>query len=252
MPSPRPIGIVGGVGPMAGLDLVRKITAATRARCDQDHLPVTLVSHPHRIADRTDFLLGRTAINPGLALADLADTLITGGAEIIGIPCNTAHAPAIIACVRERIGGRAEFVDLIEAVADEIRHRFPDARRVGVLSTTGTLAARVYPDRLGPLGLDVIAPPPSVQETDVHPAIYDPTYGVKSVSAPVNDRAVAGLRAGLDHLVGAGAEVVVLACTEIPLALSMTEVGGVPMLDATRVLARALVRRSCPEVLTEA
>jgi aspartate racemase len=252
MPPPRPIGIVGGVGPMAGLDLVHKITAATRARRDQDHLPVTLVSHPHRIADRTDFLLGRTTTNPGVALADLAEALVAGGAEVVAIPCNTAHAPAIVGHVRERLDGRAEFVDLIDAVADEIRRRFPAARRVGVLSTTGTQAARVYPDRLAPLGLDVIAPDAALQESTVHPAIYDATYGVKSVSAPVTDQAVAGLRAGLDHLIEAGAEVVVLACTEIPLALPMDEVGGVPVLDATHVLARAVVRRSCPEALADA
>lgn len=252
MPAPRPIGIVGGVGPMAGLDLVHKITAATRARRDQDHLPITLVSHPHRIADRTDFLLGRTTTNPGVALADLAEALVAGGAEVVAIPCNTAHAPAIVEPVRQRLAGRAAFVDLIDAVADEIRLRFPTARRVGVLSTTGTMAARVYPDRLGPLGLDVLVPDAALQETAVHPAIYDPAYGVKSVSAPVSERAVAGLRAGLDGLIGAGAEVVVLACTEIPLALPMAEVGGVPLLDATRALARAVVRRSCPERLADA
>ena len=250
--SPRPIGIVGGVGPMAGLDLVRKITAVTRAHRDQDHLPVTLISHPHRIPDRTEFLLGHATENPGHAIADVADALVEGGAEVVGVPCNTAHAPAIFGVVRERLAGRCDLVDMVREVGDELSRRFPHARRIGVLSTTGTLVAEIYPQRLGPLGLDVIQLPLALQAATVQPAIYDDAYGIKSVSDPVSERAVAGLRAGLGHLVGAGAEVVVLACTEIPLGLRMREADGVPVLDATRVLARALVRRSCPEALADA
>ena len=247
----RQIGVVGGVGPQAGLDLVRKIIASTRACRDQDHLPVALLSFPHRIPDRTAFLLGRTSENPGTAIADVADALVEGGAEVVGVPCNTAHAPAIFRVVQERLDGRCELVDMVEEVGAEVARRFPAARRVGVLSTTGTLVTDVYPERLARLGLDGIQLPPALQEQVVQPAIYDREYGVKSASDPVSARAVAGLRAGLDHLLEAGAEVVVLACTEIPLALPARSVQGVPLLDATRVLARALVRRSCPAALAD-
>ncbi|MDT0631260.1 amino acid racemase [Rubrivirga sp. S365] len=247
----RPIGVVGGVGPRAGLDLVQKVLAATRAERDQDHLPLTLLSHPHRIPDRTAFLLGHDTENPGEAIADLASALVDGGAEVVGVPCHTAHAAAVFDVVRERVAGRCTLVDMVEEVGREITERFPRARRVGVLSTTGTMAAGVYPDRLGPLGLEVLQLPPALQQTTVQPAIYDPTYGLKSVSDPVSARAAGGLQSGLDHLLRGGAEVVVLACTEIPLALREPTVGGVPLLDATAVLARALVRESCPAALTD-
>ena len=65
-PTPQPaiIGIVGGVGPLAGLDLQAKIVAQTIAGRDQDHLPVVSLSWPGPIPDRTEYLLGRVAENP--------------------------------------------------------------------------------------------------------------------------------------------------------------------------------------------
>ena len=52
------IGIVGGAGPYAGLDLAQKILQQTRAKNDQDYLPTLLISTPDQIEDRTSFLLG--------------------------------------------------------------------------------------------------------------------------------------------------------------------------------------------------
>ena len=54
------IGIVGGVGSYAGIDLIKKIYDQTDALCDQDHLPVSMLSVPDKIWDRTDFLLGNS------------------------------------------------------------------------------------------------------------------------------------------------------------------------------------------------
>ena len=60
------IGIVGGMGPYAGLDVARKIFDLTQAKKDQDHVPLTLISNPERIEDRTEFICGKTDINPGI------------------------------------------------------------------------------------------------------------------------------------------------------------------------------------------
>lgn len=249
--APRKIGVVGGVGPQAGLDLVGKIVASTRATRDQDHLPVALLSFPGQIPDRTDFLLGHTADNPGRPLADIALALADAGAEIIGVPCNTAHAPAIFDVIRARLAGRAELVDMVEEVGEEIARRFPSAETIGVLSTTGTLVTQIYPRHLGLLGYRVVQLPPDLQERYVQPAIYDPEYGLKSVSDPPNSRAVSDLRTAAAHLAQDGVDLIVLACTEIPLALPEAGLDGVPFLDPTRVLARALVRRSAPASLAE-
>ena len=249
--TPQKIGVIGGVGPQAGLDLVHKIMAATRAGRDQDHLPVALLSFPGQIPDRTEFLLGRVAENPGRPLADVAETLVKVGAEVIGMPCNTAHAPVIFDVVRDRVAGRADLLNMVEEVGNEVARGFPSVRAVGVLSTTGTHATEIYPRQLRPLGYRVLQVSSEVQDRLVHPAIYDPAYGIKSTTAEPSSQAVEGLTAAAASLVARGADLVVLACTEIPLALRGPSIHGVPCLDATEVLARALVRRSAPSLLAE-
>ncbi|MBT8073778.1 MAG: aspartate racemase, partial [Xanthomonadales bacterium] len=83
------IGIVGGVGPYAGLDLVRNIFDQTLARTDQEHLDVVMLSMPSSITDRTEYLIGQNGENPGLGIADVIKRLEAAGATVAGIPCNT-------------------------------------------------------------------------------------------------------------------------------------------------------------------
>ena len=89
------IGIVGGAGPYAGLDLAQKILEQTIAEKDQDYLPTLLISTPDKIEDRTRFLLGEITSNPAHSIFRNLCDLNTLGASVVGIPCNTAHAPAI-------------------------------------------------------------------------------------------------------------------------------------------------------------
>mgnify|MGYP000203337425 FL=1 len=89
------IGVIGGMGPQAGIDLVQKIINLTKAASDQDHLPIAMLSIPHSISDRTEFLLGKSDVNPAIAISEVICTLSKNGASIIGMPCNTAHAEPI-------------------------------------------------------------------------------------------------------------------------------------------------------------
>lgn len=237
------IGIVGGVGPLAGIDLQRKIVAHTIAAADQDHLPVIAVSWPGPIPDRTEYLLGHVSENPALPILTQLQLLAGAGATVAGIPCNTAHAPAIFDVIRV---GVAEFarplrlLHMIDETAGHLAAHHPALRTVGVLSTTGTWRARLYPAALEPLGFRVIAPDEALQVATIHPAIYDPAYGIKSAGR-VTDQARANLERGIEHLRGLGAEVIILGCTEIPLAFTEREHAGLPLVDPTLVLARALV-----------
>jgi aspartate racemase len=245
------IGIVGGVGPYAGLDLARKIFDETIASADADHLPLALLSVPERIADRTEFLLGKTDVNPAHAIAGIIRRLESMGASVIGIPCNTAHAPEIfdaITCEVEGMGGRVGIVHMIEEAAAFIRKNYPEVGAVGVLSTTGTFRAKVYPAILGRMGLDVVEPDEGLQEK-VHAAVYDPGYGIKARSNPVAARARDALLEGVAALQKRGADAVILGCTEIPLAIPEKKIGDTPMVDPTLILARALIKRIAPHKL---
>lgn len=236
------IGIVGGVGPLAGVDIVKKIIEETKASKDQEHLPVLLSSQPHRIADRTAFLLGKKSINPGIALAEIALELEKGGATVVAIPCNTAHAPQIFDKVKETLAqcqAQIRLLHLVEETAKFIRENHAGVK-VGILSTTGTRDTGLYKNVLAKFGVDCIEPDDDLQDS-VHQAIYDETYGIKACSSPVTNRAHDALVEAVQALKSKGAELIVLACTELPLALNEKSYFGLPIVDPNRILARALI-----------
>jgi len=246
------IGVVGGVGPYAGLDLARKICDQTLATTDQDHLPLVVVSIPRGIEDRTRYLLGQTDTNPGHALADIVFDLERARATVVGIPCNTAHAPPIFDAILDRLDrvrSTVKVVHMLNEVLAHLRTRHPRVGTVGVLSTTGTQRSGIYTDLLASSGIAALAPPDDVQEALVHPAIYDPDYGIKAQASPVSERARRDLLAAADGLIERGAEAIVLGCTELPLALPEPAIGDVPLVDPTLVLARALIREEAPHKL---
>ena len=244
------IGLVGGVGPLAGLDLQAKIVAQTIAGRDQDHLPVLSISWPGPIPDRTEYLLGRVAQNPAYPILEQLRLLADMGATVAAIPCNTAHAPSIFDVIRDGVAGFARPLRLLHLIAETAAHiaaHYPAARTVGVLSTTGTWRTRLYPQLLETRGLRVVAPDAALQET-INAAIYNPDHGIKSAGR-ATAQARADLARGIVALRAQGAEAVVLGCTEMPLAFPEGEYDGLPLVDSTWVLARALIREAAPERL---
>lgn len=243
------IGLVGGVGPLAGLDLQAKIIAQTIAARDQDHLPVLSLSQPGTISDRTAYLLGEVAENPALAIVAQLRLLAAAGATVAGIPCNTAHAPAIFDAIRAGADSYAplRLLHMIEETAAHLTRHHANLRTVGVLSTTGTWRARLYPALLTPLGLRVVVPDEALQAT-IHAAVYDPAHGIKAAGR-VTARARGDLAAGIAVLRARGAEAVILGCTEMPVAFPERAVDGLPLIDPTLILARALIRETYPAQL---
>ena len=248
------IGIVGGMGPYAGLDLNRKIFDNTlTSGTDQDHLDVILFSAGKRVPDRTEYLLGREDVNPAGDLFEVLCALEAAGAALAGIACNTAHSERIIAPLKEMIekaGLKIKLVDMIEETACHIRDRFGSGARAGLLATRGTLATGVY-DRLcaEELGrMELVEPSAEIGKL-VHRAIYDKEYGIKAFSNPVTDRARADCRTAVGHLAGRGASPVILGCTELPLALPQRCLEGVELVDPTEITARALIALAAPEKL---
>ena len=140
----RSIGIVGGVGPYAGIELARKILLATKASSDQEHIPILLHSRPNLIMDRTSFLMDRSLENPGLILGEIMRELAMNGAVVIGMPCNTAHSPAILDTALSKIEDIKEktfFVNMISSVVEYIS-QYRHINKVGILSTIGTYQGR--------------------------------------------------------------------------------------------------------------
>ena len=230
----RIVGILGGMGPLATADLYRKIIQATPARRDQDHLHVVIEADPS-VPDRTAALRGE-APDPTPWLVRGAHRLEAAGAAFIAVPCNTAHA--FLPAMRPQVG--IPILDMIEETAERVRTGFPSARRVGILATAGTVGSGLYHRALERHGLEGLAPSEEVQERLVDAAIAAVKGGESGPEA--GERLVEAART----LVDAGAEVLLAACTEIPLALT-AEMAPAPLLDPTWVLAEAAVREARAE-----
>ena len=238
------IGIVGGMGPYAGLDLVKKIFDLTQANQDQDHVPLAMISVPHKITDRTKFLEGETDINPGIEISNIVRQLSDQGASVIGMPCNTAHSSKIINEVYNSIPEGITFVNMVSEVIKFIKGEYPDIERVGILATTGTMKAGVYNKELINNDLKPVLLSKENQKKLIDQAIYDKDFGIKSISNPVQDIAKRKIHLAIESLIENKAEVVILGCTELPLAVNATSVKTIPLIDSTMILARSLLFKS--------
>jgi len=246
------IGVVGGVGPYAGLDLVRKIFDQTIASTDQEHLPVALLSYSELISERTDFILGETNQNPAAGIITVLKQLELIGATVAGIPCNTAHAPSVFDQINTNLATRSspiQLMHMIEETAHFMRTHHSEIERVGVLSTQGTYLANIYPRIMQDANFAVLTPGEEEQRNLVNTAIYDEKYGIKAQSNPVSKRARTDLLTAAKNLIAAGAQAIILGCTEVPLALPEKNIESTPLVDPTLILARALVRAATPHKL---
>ena len=238
------IGIVGGMGPYAGLDLVKKIFDLTQANQDQDHVPLTMISVPHKITDRTKFLEGGTDINPGIEISNIVRQLSDQGASVIGMPCNTAHSSKIIKEVYNSIPEGITFVNMVSEVIKFIKGEYPGIERVGILATPGTMNAGVYNKELINNDLKPVLLSKENQKKLIDQAIYDKDFGIKSISSPVHDIAKRKIYLAIESLIKNKAEVVILGCTELPIAVNATSVKTIPLIDSTMILARSLLFKS--------
>ncbi|NNF04483.1 MAG: aspartate/glutamate racemase family protein [Rhodothermales bacterium] len=251
MPPPL-IGILGGMGPAAGVDMVSRITEETLSSTDQDHCPVLLYSPPGDIPDRTSYLLGHSSSDPAAPIADALVRMAGAGVTVAAIACNTAHADPILRSVMQRLGRDApelRLLHMIEETVAALGDIVPGASTIGILGTQGTYRFRLYEDRLRKAGYDCVIPPRQVREHVVHDAIYDRSFGIKANPRSVTPKARENIISAVRTLRDQGADAVILGCTELPLAVRDAFVEGLPVIDPARMVARALIRDVLPERL---
>lgn len=241
----KAIGIVGGVGPYASLYMMQKIFDNTKIRFEQEHLPVVLISKPEKIGDRSAFLLGESKVNPAYGILSIIDELRNAGAGIIGLPCNTAHSSKIMSVIKEEIKKRFNDIKLLDIIDEVIRHikeYYPDAKRIAILTTNGMYYDGEYKRRLMQNGLEPIFPNEKSQQDLLHDAIYNQLYGIKVMGNEISKEVSDKISRCLDEVMKLHTDVIVLACTELPLVIKEKEYCGKPVLDSAEILARALIR----------
>ena len=137
----KSIGILGGMGPLATADLLRKIVLLTKAEKDGDHVRVFIDDNP-RIPDRTAAILAGGE-NPLPQMTDSLEKLEKCGASCIIMPCNTAHY--FLPELQKKT--KTPFISMLEATAKACATRYP-GKTAAVLATRGTLATGLYEEAL--------------------------------------------------------------------------------------------------------
>lgn len=242
------IGILGGMGPAAGVELARILTDETNATSDQDHLPFVLFSAPN-IPDRSEYLLGQHTHNPAEKLSRFIERFEACGVTDVGVACNTCHAPTIFDRLMDRGRLRGiKFHHIVKSTAEEIAE-LRTVQRVGIMGTKGCLKLGLYQTELFRVGLEAVAPDETTIAPLIHQVIYDPIWGIKANPYDIGDKPKKVLERVARELAASGAEAIILGCTELPLAVREHTLGGIPVIDPLRSLARSLVRAVAPQKL---
>ena len=227
----KTLGIIGGMGPAATCDLMEKIIALTAAGRDQDHIHV-IADVNTNIPDRTAAIL-RGGPDPAPEMIGSAKRLRAAGAEMLLLPCNTAHY------FYDRVAASVDIPLLHMPRLTAAVLRDAGIKRAAVLATDGTVKSGVYGDALAAAGVEAVYPAPEHQAL-VMRLIYD---GVKGRRIPLSDIPAGDILAALRER---GAEKFLLACTELPIAFRALGLSQ-DCLDPTRVLAFEAVRAAGAE-----
>lgn len=218
----KTIGIIGGMGPMATVELFQLIVNNTKAYKDSEHIHIIIDNKP-QIPDRTSAILYGTE-SPVESIVSSAKELKSAGCDFIIIPCNTSHFYA------DEIQRRAKIklVNMIEETAKEIlRNKY---KIIGLLATTGTINTKIYENTCYKYGIEIVVPSKERQKK-VMSFIYD------TVKAGKKDISLNQISDCFEELKWKGAEAFVLGCTELSVANKTNNETNYRFIDALQILA---------------
>ena len=221
----RPVGILGGMGPEATVDLMRRVLAAVPASDDADHVPLIVHQNP-QVPSRIAHLIDGTGEDPGPTLAAMARGLASAGAQALAMPCNTAHHYATV------IRGATDlpFLDMValSVAAAQAAATGQDRADVAILCSPATRITGVFDAPCKAAGL---APRYAADE----PAML---AAIRAIKTRRNmDQARATLHAASKAI---ATPVQIIACTEYSLIADALS-PDVLAIDTLDVLTQAIV-----------
>ncbi len=197
----RTLGILGALGPMCGAEFYKKVILFTDAASDADHISV-LLDGATTTPDRSAFLCRKSEQDPSHDLLLRAKRLVAAGAELIAIPCNTAHS-----FYRQMASSLSvPILHIVTETAIEAMER--GACVTGILGTCGTRAQGLYEQAFAPLGVRCIYPS-ALWQKKLDALILK----IKAGMVPKSTDLAPFLR----HLRTLGCDRIILGCTELSL-----------------------------------
>lgn len=219
------LGILGGLGPMSTFRFCELLTAHTKASGDADHIDM-IVSSRATTPDRTNFILGRSQKDPLPIMLEELHRLENAGADLIVIPCNTAH---YFYCGLQK----ESLVPMLNIVEETVAFlKKGNIKRIGLLATEGTVKSGSYAKVCKEAGIECLIP--SEEEQSV---ISNIIYQSVKQNKPADMKAFEIVAKSLQSR---GCEKLVLGCTELSL-LDCSEMPSDLFLDSLDVLAYATI-----------
>lgn len=212
------LGVLGGMGPEATLDFLQKILDLAPAEKDQDHIKI-IVNNDPKVPDRTNAIL-HNGPSPLPFLEENSRMLENCGADLIAVPCNTAHY--WLKEIRDTV--EIPIMDMIQETASFLEEK--GIKKVALLSTTATAKTGLYHEKLD--FLEIITP----RNMD------KVMKGIKKIKAEEKKAGRNILLEITSQLLERGAERVIAGCTEIPLVLTSDDA---PLIDPVRILAKRVI-----------
>lgn len=220
------VGVIGGMGPEATVDFLRRLIAAVPARDDSDHIRVLVDNNP-KIPSRLAALVEKTGEDPAPVLCEMARGLEKQGADFLVVPCNTAHY--FLPQIARAVG--IPLLDMVALSTAKLAALSAKPKKIGMLASPAVRLVGLYESRLHDTGLEAVFP-----DAGNEAKILDVIRAVKT--GTVTDKhhrdysEVALLMSGVDAIL--------IACTELSV-LGAPKGVAYPSIDALDVLVSATV-----------
>jgi aspartate racemase len=247
------IGILGGVGPMAGVLLQNKIIKYTNVSTDQQHLSTIHLCCPSLINDRSEWLKSQSGDNPGDSMFELAkimsmNALILKMGVVIGVPCNTFHVSKIFDVFVMKINewntkhnyssdshGYIKIINMIDLTINYISKY----SSVGMLCTSGTKHEKIYDnDTTKIIYLD------DDKQKCIQDMIYNTTDGIKKTSEKCEIKTKTTTKYIESLVKNNKVDAIILGCSELPITITSSMLYDVEIINPVDILAKTLIFES--------
>lgn len=216
--------VLGGMGTLATESYVRILDARTPIHRDQDYLNYIVVNHA-TVPDRTSWILDHSKPDYNLDLIeDIKQQSLLKPAFFVLI-CNTAH----YAFDKLQAATDIPILNMLQETVDAIKKIKPDAKKVGLLATRGTVTAGLYDHYITAAGYEEIKPTPEILDMTEDLIYHDIKESGHSDGAKYHEL----VRRMIEE---EGADIVILGCTELSYAEEMNPETKYPVADSQSII----------------
>ena len=223
------VGVIGGMGPEATVDLMRRVIQATPAQDDSDHIRMIVDNNP-KIPSRIKAFIEGTGQSPAPILVQMGSKLEAYGADFLVIPCNTAHY--YLNDIRSAVS--IPVIDMIELTVDAVLRENPALKTSGLLASQAVLQTGLCMKQFSERAVDLIYPQDEIQNS-----LMSAIRTIKTGCYGAREKRI--LRSAADNMIQRGAETLILACTELSLIADALD-PELKVYDSAQILAEAVVR----------